>query len=80
MTVLENAAKWRPDSGGFVRDDDQEVAGLSKPEPAVDRQRSGDSVAQCEVPRKAFPGAGCLSGPCAMVGSGGFSGEILDHE
>lgn len=47
MTVLENAAKWRPDSGGFVRGEDQNIVDLNKPEPPVDRQLSRDGPAQC---------------------------------
>lgn len=47
MTVLENAAKWRPDSGGFVRDEDQNIVDLSKPEPPVGGQISRDCPTQC---------------------------------
>lgn len=62
MAVLENAVRWRPASGGFVRKEDEKTMDLSKSEPTVDRLPSRDGAAQCEVPRKAFRGAGCLSG------------------
>lgn len=63
MTVLENAARWKPASGGFVRKEDEKIMGLSKSGSTVDRLPSRDSAARCEVPRQAFRGAGHLSGP-----------------
>lgn len=53
MAVLENAARWRPDSG-FGRDEDQKIMDVGKPEPSGDRLPSRDGAAPCEVPRKAF--------------------------
>lgn len=63
MTALENAARWKPNSGGFVRDEDQKIVNLSKPKLRKDRLSGRDGPVQCKVPRTAFPGAGSLSGP-----------------